>query len=89
MRGTETAIAHSSKMAPSSRMTSDTQNGPYPSVEALTRQLREYQQQATGIAGAEAGSWAKSLADTVSGEIAGRNFPGRIGTPGAGRAANY
>jgi TP901 family phage tail tape measure protein len=61
-------------------------------TEALkesTKALNEFTQAGNGIAQVESGSLAKSLADTISGQIAGVNYQGRKLTAGAGTAARY
>jgi TP901 family phage tail tape measure protein len=61
-------------------------------TEALkdaTKVLAEFNMAGTQIARVESGTWAKALADVVSGQIGGVNVPGRRRTPGAGRAATY
>ena len=61
-------------------------------TEALgeaTKALSEFTAAGTGIAQVESGSLAKSLADTISGQIAGVNYKGRQMTAGVGSAASY
>lgn len=54
-----------------------------------TKALNEFTNAGNNIARIEAGSSAKSLADVISGRIAGVNYHGRAMTPGAGTAARY
>jgi hypothetical protein len=58
-------------------------------LEESAKTLREFSQISAGIAAVEAGSLAKSLADTISGQIAGVSYHGRQMTAGAGTAARY
>jgi TP901 family phage tail tape measure protein len=61
-------------------------------TEALreaTKALTEFTTAGNNIAQVESGSLAKSLADMVSGQIAGVNYQGRRMTAGAGSAARY
>jgi TP901 family phage tail tape measure protein len=58
-------------------------------LEESAKVLKEFAQISAGISAVEAGSLAKSLADTISGQIAGVNYAGRQMTAGAGTAARY
>jgi TP901 family phage tail tape measure protein len=58
-------------------------------LAAATKTLDEFNKASAGLLAAENASLIKSMADMISGRIAGVNFHGRAMTPGAGSAARY
>jgi TP901 family phage tail tape measure protein len=75
-----------------SQATQEATNALQAHTEALkeaTKTLAEFTNAGNDLARVEAGSFAKSLADMVNGQIAGVNYQGRQLTPGSGAAARY